>query len=212
MARNRQRAKERQARRRAQGGDGDAAPPREDAPPDATAPRGDTPPDATAPREAATPDVATPPDTAALPPERLTGDERLEEAELRAGAPPHDLGRSDEVLPARGGPEGVTPQREPDVAEDEDHFDPVQDEPEDDTESEAAEPAGRGGRDAAQDADRPRLVQFLLAVRAELGRVQWPNRQATTTLTGVVLGFVVLAGAYLGALDFIFSRVIQAIL
>lgn len=201
MARNRQRAKERQARRRAQGGDGDAAPPREDAPPDATAPRGDTPPDATAPREAATPDVATPPDTAALPPERLTGDERLEEAELRAGAPPHDLGRSDEVL-----------EDEPDVAEDEDHFDPVEDEPEDDTESEAAEPAGRGGRDAAQDADRPRLVQFLLAVRAELGRVQWPNRQATTTLTGVVLGFVVLAGAYLGALDFIFSRVIQAIL
>jgi preprotein translocase SecE subunit len=188
VARNRQRAKERQARRRAQGGDGEAAP-RDDAP------------DATAPREAAAPDVVTPPDTAALPPERIPGDERLEEAELRAGAPPHHLGRSDEVL-----------DDQPDVEDDDEHFDPVEDEPEDDTEAEAAEPAGRGGRDASQDADRPRLVQFLLAVRAELGRVQWPNRQATTTLTGVVLGFVLLAGAYLGLLDLIFSRVIQAIL
>lgn len=161
MARNRQRAKERQARRRAEGGDGEAAP----------------------------------------PPERLVGDERLEEAELRAGAPPHDLGRSDEVL-------GDVP----DVEDDEEHFDPVEDEPEDETEAEAAEPAGRGGRDASQDADRPRLVQFLFAVRAELGRVQWPDRQATTTLTGVVLGFVILAGGYLGLLDFIFGRLIQAIL
>jgi preprotein translocase SecE subunit len=163
VARNRQRAKERQARRRAQGADGDEA--------------------------------------AAPPPERLPGDDRLEEAELRVGAPPHDLGRSDEVL-----------DDEPDVAEDEDHFDPVEDEPEDDVEAEAAEPAGRGGREAAQDADRPRLVQFLLAVRAELGRVQWPDRQALTTLTGVVLGFVLLAGGYLGLLDAIFSRLIQAIL
>ena len=47
---------------------------------------------------------------------------------------------------------------------------------------------------------------------AELRRVQWPDRQALTTLTGVVLGFVLIAGGYLGLLDAIFSRIIQAIL
>ena len=59
---------------------------------------------------------------------------------------------------------------------------------------------------------RPRFVQFLYAVVAELRRVQWPDRQALTTLTGVVLGFVLIAGGYLGLLDAIFSRLIQAIL
>ena len=60
--------------------------------------------------------------------------------------------------------------------------------------------------------NRSRVVQFLYAVVAELRRVQWPDRQTLTTLTGVVLGFVVIAGGYLGLLDAIFSRVIQAIL
>ncbi|HEX2265316.1 MAG TPA: preprotein translocase subunit SecE, partial [Solirubrobacterales bacterium] len=48
---------------------------------------------------------------------------------------------------------------------------------------------GRRGREAAEaHKDRPRVVQFLIAVWAELQRVQWPNRQALVTLTGVVLG------------------------
>ena len=42
--------------------------------------------------------------------------------------------------------------------------------------------------------------------------MQWLNRSQLTTLTGVVLGFVLLAGGYLGLLDAIFSRVIKAIL
>jgi preprotein translocase subunit SecE len=72
---------------------------------------------------------------------------------------------------------------------------------------------GRRGRaDHEAHKDRPRVVQFLIAVWAELQRVQWPNRQALVTLTGVVLGFVLIAGGYLGLLDAIFSEVIQAIL
>ena len=72
---------------------------------------------------------------------------------------------------------------------------------------------GRRGRDPAEaHKDRPRVVQFLIAVWAELQRVQWPNRQALVTLTGVVLGFVLIAGGYLGLLDAIFSELIQAIL
>ena len=56
---------------------------------------------------------------------------------------------------------------------------------------------------------RPRVVQFLVAVWAELQRVQWPDRQALTTLTGVVLGFVLIMGGYLGLLDAIFSELIK---
>ncbi|MBA3261243.1 MAG: preprotein translocase subunit SecE [Thermoleophilaceae bacterium] len=72
---------------------------------------------------------------------------------------------------------------------------------------------GRRGRgDAETHKERPRVVQFLIAVWAELQRVQWPNRQALVTLTGVVLGFVLIAGGYLGLLDAIFSQLIKAIL
>jgi preprotein translocase subunit SecE len=72
---------------------------------------------------------------------------------------------------------------------------------------------GRRGRDpAAAHKDRPRVIQFLIAVWAELQRVQWPNRQALVTLTGVVLGFVLIAGGYLGLLDAIFSELIKQIL
>ena len=60
--------------------------------------------------------------------------------------------------------------------------------------------------------DRPRFVSFLIAVWAELRRVQWPDRPTLITLTWVVLVFVVLMGGYLGLLDAIFSRLIQAIL
>jgi preprotein translocase SecE subunit len=59
---------------------------------------------------------------------------------------------------------------------------------------------------------RNRLVAFLIAVWAELQRVEWPDRQTLTMLTGVVLFFVVLMGAYLGLLDAIFSKLIDKIL
>ncbi len=98
-----------------------------------------------------------------------------------------------------------------DAEEDEDHFDPAEDQPEEDLEPVSEGPRGHRG-EVAEHKDRPRFVQFLYAVVAELRRVQWPDRQALTTLTGVVLGFVLIAGGYLGLLDAIFSRVIQAIL
>jgi preprotein translocase subunit SecE len=55
-------------------------------------------------------------------------------------------------------------------------------------------------------------VAFLIAVWAELQRVQWPNRKQLTQMTGIVLMFCLIAGGYLGLLDAIFSRIIQAIL
>jgi preprotein translocase SecE subunit len=150
--------------------------------------------------------------------------------ELEASAPPEELGRSDMVLePAPDEPELEAPDEPELEATDEPELETIE-EPdeleeledleleEDEQQQAAAALAGKGHATPAQQADRERhrdrgkVLGFLANVWAELQRVQWPNRQQVTTLTGVVLGFVLIAGGYLGLLDAIFSRVIQEIL
>lgn len=57
-----------------------------------------------------------------------------------------------------------------------------------------------------------RLSTFLAGCWDELRRVRWPDRSQLFSLTGVVLGFCLLAGGYLGLLDFVFFRLVRAIL
>jgi preprotein translocase SecE subunit len=57
-----------------------------------------------------------------------------------------------------------------------------------------------------------RAADFLRACVAELRRVQWPDRRQVGQGTAVVLGFVIVAGLYLGLLDAIWNPIIQAIL
>jgi preprotein translocase subunit SecE len=183
MARNRQRAKQRQAERRARR--------LADERPDDQAIEDPT---------AVDPSPAVPP-------------------ELAAGAPPQDEGFSERMV-AHDPVLGDRPTYdEPSLTEDEaleeiEDWEVGDEEVEaDGTGEEGYEVRGRRGRDDAEaHKDRPRVVQFLVAVWAELQRVQWPNRQALVTLTGVVLGFVLIAGGYLGLLDAIFSELIKAIL
>ena len=194
MARNRQRSKQRQAERRARRLQQEGGAQR----PDGSAIPG------------VTPEPVEPVEAPGIDPD------------LYVGAPPEEEGRSDYTL-----------EQEQDELEAERHLDedvPVSEEEAleriedwelEDEEPEAPSGAGesgyavRGRRGAAAaDAhkDRSRVVQFLIAVWAELQRVQWPNRQTLVTLTGVVLGFVLIAGGYLGLLDAIFSELIKAIL
>jgi preprotein translocase SecE subunit len=128
--------------------------------------------------------------------------EALEELELYTGAPPEDTGRSDTVV------EHPPPAPEFE-GEDEDLEEPI----------DSADGGGavatreRVRRDThEQRHHRNRLLAFFIAVWAELQRVEWPDRQTLTMLTGVVLLFVVVMGAYLGLLDAIFSKVIDKIL
>jgi preprotein translocase subunit SecE len=128
--------------------------------------------------------------------------------ELAVGAPPQDEGRSDTVIAAE--------QAEEEILEEDEAFAELEDRELRPEEADGAEPAyaprGRRGRERAGGKDRPRVIQFLIAVWAELQRVQWPNRQALVTLTGVVLGFVLIMGGYLGLLDAIFSDLIKRII
>jgi preprotein translocase subunit SecE len=206
MARDRQRSKQRQAERRArrlqqQGGDGQQGDARADIP-------------------GVTPEP--------VEPVQDPGPPGIDADHLEAGAPPEELGRSDFVLEHD---EAIVDRDEHEAALDDDEaaelaeeqaYEEIEDwELEDPDEAVADRGAGesgyavkgRRGREAHEaHKDRPRVIQFLIAVWAELQRVQWPNRQALVTLTGVVLGFVLIAGGYLGLLDAIFSKLIQAIL
>ena len=188
MAQKRQRSKQRQQERRAQrlserGGDGAG----------------------TGASRTAEPAAARDPEATA----RTRDAELEEEIDLEVGAPPHDLGQSEFTTRHQ---EPLPPDFEVD---DEELFE----------EADAAGkppggprgPRGVRGRDepapgAPIPKERGRLFEFLKAVWAELQRVQWPNRRTLTQLTGVVLFFVLIVGAYLGGLDAIFSKLIQSIL
>jgi preprotein translocase subunit SecE len=71
---------------------------------------------------------------------------------------------------------------------------------------------GAAGSGGALPKGGNRLFNFLRACWAELQRVQWPDRKQVFQATGVVLGFVVIAGAYLGLADALVSKIVNAIL
>jgi preprotein translocase subunit SecE len=57
-----------------------------------------------------------------------------------------------------------------------------------------------------------RAIGFLRASWAELQRVQWPDRRQVFQATAVVLGFVAIAGVYLGLADLVAKEIVEFIL
>ncbi len=49
--------------------------------------------------------------------------------------------------------------------------------------------------------------QYLYEVRAELGKIVWPERDKATKTTYVVLIFIILVTAFLGLTDIFFSKI-----
>jgi preprotein translocase subunit SecE len=77
---------------------------------------------------------------------------------------------------------------------------------------------GDGGGEGGGESTRPpgaplrggnRAVAFLRASWAELQRVQWPDRRQVAQATAVVLGFVAIAGLYLGLADFLAKEIVE---
>jgi preprotein translocase subunit SecE len=190
VARNRKRAKERRARRPQ--GASVAAPPRSD--PEAT-------PD---PIEHAAPDV------------------ELADAQLAVGRP--DLSEApDEELRAEAEDEPEARGGQAEELEDDEL------ELQHDVEDEAlahvqadgiGERAPSGQELAAPGAHAPerhaptgnRLINFLRGSWRELQRVQWPDRRQVMQATGVVIGFVIVAGVFLGVADFLAGKLMNYIL
>ena len=128
------------------------------------------------------------------------------DAQRRVEAPPEQLGQSGYTLEH-------TSEEEEFIGDLEIGDDRLADD-DDDGDTAVAGPRGvRGGREHEEHHhERGRVAGFLVAVWAELGRVQWPGRQQLTSLTGITLMFVLIVGGYLGLLDAIFSKLVSAIL
>jgi len=75
---------------------------------------------------------------------------------------------------------------------------------------------GAGGGDLERPSGAPlrgnRAVAFVRASWAELQRVQWPDRRHVFQATAVVLGFVAVAGAYLGLADYVAKEIVELVL
>ena len=216
MARNRKRAKERRARR----------PPSADA--GVAVARGrDEHAAAPPPIEHATPDVELAEAQLALGRPELAGDQTPEEIEALTEA--EEL--EGEAFPDYGG--GI-----PGVVPGQPHIVTAPDEEE---VPELGSGGGRGGRRGRRDGggfggDRDdddgggeletaggaspqprvfigsRLVNFLRGSWRELQRVQWPDRRQVVQATGVVIGFVIFAGLFLGGADWVAGKLVTFIL
>jgi preprotein translocase SecE subunit len=87
-----------------------------------------------------------------------------------------------------------------------DELEPVGDYPTDPAVAEERAEAARPRR------KRGKVLTFLGHVVDELRRVQWPDRRQTGQGTAVTLGFVVIAGGFLGLMDAIWKPIVEAIL
>ena len=103
--------------------------------------------------------------------------------------------------------------------------DEIEDDGYDSEEAEAAVEGPDGAAAAATVTARPRrervarergggnrLTTFLRNSWEELKRVQWPDRRQVAQATAVVVGFVIIIGAYLGLADWVFSKLVDAII
>ena len=194
MARNRKRAKGRPARRPPQPGSS-----QQGVPSDRSSVPGVLPPVPTVTDE---PSAALEPEENGAPDpiEHATPDVELADAQLAAGRPA---------------------EPEPGDEADEEEFEL---EVEESIARGGAEPGGAGYDGGGQVAAAPpahvehragifeRLIGFLQGSWRELQRVQWPDRRQVMQATGVVIGFVIVAAAFLGLADLVSQKVVTFVL
>jgi preprotein translocase SecE subunit len=140
---------------------------------------------------AANPRVATPdPDAAPSPIEHAAPDVELADAQIALAA-------SDQAVPL----DRAEVRREEELLEEE--FE------EERQEQDAAAAAVVTHERASLPA---RLAGFLQGSWRELQRVQWPDRRQVAQATGVVIGFVIVAGVFLGVADLVASKLVNFVL
>jgi preprotein translocase subunit SecE len=220
VARNRKRAKERR-NRRPQSADAGVAIARKARDEHATAPP---------PIEHGTPDVDLAEAQLALGRPELAGDQTPDEIEALTEEAEQEEELED-YASASGGIPGVYPDR-PHVVSASDELEEFEVEPELDDSGgrgrggDGGEGGGGGGDGggggelapagasvpAARSFPGSRLINFLRGSWRELQRVQWPDRRQVVQATGVVVGFVVVAGLFLGGADWVSQKIVTFVL
>jgi preprotein translocase subunit SecE len=56
------------------------------------------------------------------------------------------------------------------------------------------------------------VIAFVRQVRDEMNQVTWPTKDQTIRLTTIVIVVTVVVGAYLGALDYLFTKLMGLII
>ncbi len=54
-------------------------------------------------------------------------------------------------------------------------------------------------------------ISYIRETIVELKKVQWPTRQATLKLTGIVIGISALVAVYIGGLDYLFTNILTLV-
>jgi len=156
------------------------------------------------------------------PPELTSGELDIADAQLALGRPElrdggtplPPAGEMDAAGAAEVRDEQQFEQLEDRVDEAEERFE--EGEAYDDGLTEEGGVAVRSRRRAPAGAKEPReggrLATFLRGSWRELQRVQWPDRRQVGQATAVVIGFVIVAGAFLGFADFVAGKVVEFII
>lgn len=56
------------------------------------------------------------------------------------------------------------------------------------------------------------ITQYLSEVRGELSKVAWPKRADVIQLTATVVFITLVVGAYVGALDIGFAKILESVI
>jgi preprotein translocase subunit SecE len=147
-------------------------------------------------------------------PELASGDVDLADAHLA-------LGRPELAGEADTGPSAIDDPHELAELADEESFEELEDEvDETEAEFEGREDEQAEGRIARRRAaavsresrEGSRIGNFLRGSWRELQRVQWPDRRQVAQATAVVVGFVIVAGAFLGLMDLLAGKIVDLII
>jgi preprotein translocase subunit SecE len=155
-------------------------------------------------------------DRAAAAPELATGEADLADAQLALGRPELTDARDADADPQADNGAGVAEIRdEGELERLEDDLEVVEERFEAGEDADAgAELAPRPTRapQAPERSEGNRFANFLRGSWRELQRVQWPDRHQVSQATAVVIGFVIVAGAFLGVMDFVAAKLVDLII
>ena len=144
--------------------------------------------------------------------DRQRAKQRRRQRQPGSGGPVPGSGRTRprDTTPPRVEPADIELEAEPTFAE----ADEPDEAPGVEAEAESAQPTDPAVLEERAEARRPRrqrgkIITFLGHVVDELRRVQWPDRRQTGQGTAVTLGFVVVAGGFLGLMDALWKPLVD---